>query len=113
MSKVTLKVASGPVRSPDPAKADGSTGVTVWVPSRAFQVTVSPWVTWVTVPLDGVKQGGPQFLSHLPGSRVALISLPAAATRSVQAIPPAATTATATSTRIPDRRTDTCLPTGH
>jgi hypothetical protein len=112
LSKVTLKVPSGPVRSSEPAKDDPSAGVTVWVPSRTFQVTVSPWLIWVTVPLAGVKQGGPQVLSHLAGSAVALISLPAAATRSAQAIPPAATTTTDSRTRITERPTDTCLPFG-
>src|SRR5581483_9417823 len=98
---------SGPVRSPEPAKAAGSTGVTVWVPSRTCQVTESPTATEVTVPLAGVKHGGPHVLSHLAASPVTLMSWPAAATTSVHESPPAATTPTATSTRITDRRTAT------
>ena len=111
LSKVTLKVPSGPVRSPEPAKAAGSTGVTVCVPSRTCQVTVSPTATGVTVPLAGVKQGGPQVLSHLAASPVTLMSCPAApTTTSAHTSPPAAITPTATSTRITDPRTDTCPP---
>ena len=88
-------------------KAAGSTGVTVWVPSRTCQVTLSPSATAVTVPLAGVKHGGPHVLSHLPASPVTLMSWPAAPTTSAHASPAPANMPTTTSTRITDRRTDT------
>src|SRR5438067_2950389 len=68
-------------------------------------------LTLVTVPLAGVKQGGPQVLSHLAASPVMLMSCPDAPTLSVHVSPPAATTPRATSTRITDRCTDTASAT--